>query len=419
MKSVISARARGIAWLCTLVYFASYLMRINFSVMIEEICKSTGNSRDALAVVLTGMTIFYGTGQVINGFLGDRISPNRMLTFGLILAAICNGAMFLSPSVPFMIAVWCVNGFAHAMLWPPIVRLLSTYLNDEEYSYAVVRVSWGSSFATIFLYLLCPVLLSFLSWRAIILSLAVVGIAIAVSWTLLYPRLFRSETKKAAVTEPGKKDPAPQKKGIPLPKSVFIPVVLIFLGIVLQGMLRDGVTTWMPSFLTDSFGFDAKQSIFYTVILAVFSIFSFAGANLLHNKLFKNEVTCAGFIFVLSAICAAVLYFIQSYAIASILLMSLVVAGMHGINLMLITIVPKRFVKSGRVSTFSGILNAGTYVGSAIASPAFPALQKHFGGWDVPILSWIVISALGAVVCLIAVPLWQRFRKSYADNPNI
>jgi OPA family glycerol-3-phosphate transporter-like MFS transporter len=419
MKSVISARARGIAWLCTLVYFASYLMRINFSVMIEEICKSTGNSRDALAVVLTGMTIFYGTGQVINGFLGDRISPNRMLTFGLILAAICNGAMFLSPSVPFMIAVWCVNGFAHAMLWPPIVRLLSTYLNDEEYSYAVVRVSWGSSFATIFLYLLCPVLLSFLSWRAIILSLAVVGIAIAVSWTLLYPRLFRSETKKAAVTEPGKKDPAPQKKGIPLPKSVFIPVVLIFLGIVLQGMLRDGVTTWMPSFLTDSFGFDAKQSIFYTVILAVFSIFSFAGANLLHNKLFKNEVTCAGFIFILSAICAAVLYFIQSYAIASILLMSLVVAGMHGINLMLITIVPKRFVKSGRVSTFSGILNAGTYVGSAIASPAFPALQKHFGGWDVPILSWIVISALGAVVCLIAVPLWQRFRKSYADNPNI
>lgn len=419
MKSVISARARGIAWLCTLVYFASYLMRINFSVMIEEICKSTGNSRDALAVVLTGMTIFYGTGQVINGFLGDRISPNRMLTFGLILAAICNGAMFLSPSVPFMIAVWCVNGFAHAMLWPPIVRLLSTYLNDEEYSYAVVRVSWGSSFATIFLYLLCPVLLSFLSWRAIILSLAVVGIAIAVSWTLLYPRLFRSETKKAAVTEPGKKDPAPQKKGIPLPKSVFIPVVLIFLGIVLQGMLRDGVTTWMPSFLTDSFGFDAKQSIFYTVILAVFSIFSFMGANILHNKLFKNEVTCAGFIFILSAICAAVLYFIQSYAIASILLMSLVVAGMHGINLMLITIVPKRFVKSGRVSTFSGILNAGTYVGSAIASPAFPALQKHFGGWDVPILSWIVISALGAVVCLIAVPLWQRFRKSYADNPNI
>ena len=415
MKLKISARARGIAWLCTLVYFASYLMRINFSVMIEEICTNTGNSRDALAVVLTGMTIFYGTGQVINGFLGDRISPNRMLTFGLLLAALCNGAMFLAPSVPVMIAIWCVNGFAHAMLWPPIVRLLSTYLNDEEYSYAVVRVSWGSSFATIFLYLLCPVFLSFLGWRTIILSLAVVGIAIAVSWTLLYPRLFRGE----AVKETSKKESAPKKKGVPLPKSVLIPVVLIFLGIVLQGMLRDGVTTWMPSFLTDSFGFDAKQSIFYTVVLAIFSIFSFMGANILHNKLFKNEVTCAGFIFILSAICAAVLYFIQSYAIASILLMSLVVAGMHGINLMLITIVPKRFVKSGRVSTFSGILNAGTYVGSAIASPAFPALQKHFGSWDVPILSWIAISALGAAVCLIAVPLWQKFRKSYADNPEV
>ena len=155
MKTKFSMRARGIAWLCTLVYFASYLMRINFSVMIARICVDTGFSETELAVVLTGLTIFYGTGQIVNGFLGDRIPPNKMLTFGLCLAAACNVGLFFCTTVPLMTVVWCINGFAHAMLWPPIVRLLSTYLNDEEYSYAAVRVSWGSSFATIFLYLLC------------------------------------------------------------------------------------------------------------------------------------------------------------------------------------------------------------------------------------------------------------------------
>lgn len=416
MKSKFSARARGIAWLCTLVYFASYLMRTNFAVMIARICADTGHSETALSSVLVGMTIFYGTGQVVNGFLGDRIPPRLMLTFGLSLAAACNIGMFFCESIPLMTAVWCVNGFAHAMLWPPIVRLLSTYLSDEEYSYAAVRVSWGSSFATIFLYLLCPLLLSVLSWRMIILCLALVGIAIAVVWVLVSPRLFR---EKAPAPESGKPADAPKPKGVPLPASVFFPVVLIFLGIVLQGMLRDGVTTWMPSLLSDSFGFDVEDSIFYTVILAVFSILSFSGANLLHRKLFENEVTCAGAIFIFSALSAVLLFFLQGSAVASVLLMALVVAGMHGINLMLITVVPKRFLKSGKVSTFSGILNAGTYVGSAIATPAFAAIAEHFGSWSVTILVWIAVSVLGAAVCLVAVPMWKKFRKNYADNPEL
>ena len=418
MKLKISARARGIAWLCTLVYFASYLMRTNFAVMIAKICEDMGETKTALAVILSGMTVFYAIGQIINGILGDRIPPSRMLTLGLLLAAVCNAAMFFAEAIPVMTVIWCVNGFAHAMLWPPIVRLLSTYLTDEEYNYAVVRVSWGSSFATIFLYLLCPLLLGLLSWRTIILLLAVVGAAIAVVWTLLSRRLFGTEkpkTEEASEEVPEK----PAKKGVPLPKTVFLPIVLIILGIILQGMLRDGVTNWMPSFLSDSFGFDVETSILYTVVLALFSILTFSAADLLHRTIFKNEVTCAGAIFMIAAIAAALLYFIKDYAIAAILLMSVIVAGMHGINLMLITVVPKRFVKSGRVSTFSGILNAGTYAGSAIASPAFAAIAEETGSWNVVILVWVGISALGALVCFVVAPLWRHFRKTYSDNPSV
>lgn len=425
MKTRFSARTRGIAWLCTLVYFASYLMRTNFAVMIAKICEDMGESKTALSVILTGMTICYGAGQVVNGVLGDRISPNRMLTVGLLLAASCNIGMFFCTQIPLMTAVWCVNGFAHAMLWPPIVRLLSTYLNDEEYSYAAVRVSWGSSFATIFLYLLCPVFLSFMNWRTIILCLAIIGIAIAVIWTLLFPKLFKAPSTDASIAADSSKTTyessvsEKKKADAPLPKSVFISVILIFIGIVLQGMLRDGVTNWMPSLLSESFNIPTEDAITCTVILAVFSILSFSGANFLHHKFFKNEVTCAGVIFILAAACAGLLLFIQSSVILTTLLTAIVVAAMHGINLMLITVVPKRFVKSGKVSTFSGILNAGTYVGSAIATPAFAAIAEISGSWSTTILVWLVISAVGAGICFIAVPLWKKFRKNYSDNPNI
>ena len=169
--------------------------------------------------------------------------------------------------------------------------------------------------------------------------------------------------------------------------------------------------------MNESFGLGEELSILSTVILAVFSMISFSVASILHSKLLKNEVTCAAVIFGFSSACALILYFANEYlnsAIISALLLSLIVAGMHGINLMLITIVPKRFAKSGKVSTFSGLLNACTYVGAAIATYGVAAIAESFS-WGVTILVWTGVAALGAIVCFFVVPVWQRFKKEYAE----
>ena len=151
MENIITKRAKNITLMCTLVYFASYLTRINFAVMMVKICADMNALKTELAVVVTGLTIVYGVGQVISGVIGDKIKPQYMLTAGLSLASACNIAMFFCNTIPAMTVVWCINGFAQSMLWPPIVRIMSTYLADHEYSYAAVRVSWGSSIATIIL----------------------------------------------------------------------------------------------------------------------------------------------------------------------------------------------------------------------------------------------------------------------------
>ena len=417
MENTIRPRAKAIAWACTLVYFASYLMRINFAVMIVKICSDMQVSKTDLAIVLTGLTIAYGTGQIISGMLGDKIKPQLLLTIGLALAAVCNVSMFFCTSIPVMTVVWSINGFAHSMLWPPIVRLMSTYLTDNEYGYSAVRVSWGSSFATIFLYLFCPFMLNFMPWRPIMLICAAGGLAIMVFWILVNPRLFTEPIANSRNTKASDKT-SPQ--GTRLPGFVYFPVILIMLGIILQGMLRDGVQNWMPTILSETFPdiLTEEGSIALTVVLAIFSVISFAVFDTLHRKVFKNEVFCAAMIFVLSAVCAAVLYissFFSSSLIISVLFMGLIVASMHGINLMLITVVPKRFVKSGKVSTYSGLLNACTYIGAAISTYGFAALAESFG-WNVTILTWIIISVAGLGVCLAATPIWKKFRKEYADT---
>ena len=412
MDTLISPRAKKIAWLLALLYFSSYVMRINFTVMLVKVISETSSTKSALSVVLTALTVAYGAGQVLSGVLGDKLKPSHLLTAGLGLATVCNIAMFFSSSIPAMTVIWGINGLAHALLWPPIVRLMSMHLTDAEYGYAAVRVSWGSSAATILLYLACPLLLRVMSWRTVMLLCALFGACVTLLWVAVNGRLLQKTRTEEAQ---GKNDT--DTKHPPLPRFVYFPIAMIMLAIILQGMLRDGVTNWMPSYLLETFALPEEDAIIATVILALFSMLSFFVFDVLHRKLLKNEVFCAAMIFVLATAAAAILYPLNLFfpsPLPSMLLMAIIVGSMHGINLMLITVVPKRFIKSGKVSTYSGILNACTYIGAAISSWGFAALAESFG-WSTTILFWIVIAALGALISLFTAPLWRKFRREYAD----
>lgn len=404
--AIVDKRCKSAAWLCTLLYFASYIMRINFAVVIVKVCSEMSMDKSELSVVLVGMTIAYGAGQIISGLLGDKVKPIDLLFYGVCLATACNVAMFFCHSVASMTIVWCINGLAHAFLWPPMVRLLASNFSDSEYLYSVVRVSWGSSIATILLYLVCPMLLYVMSWRYIILLCASFGVIAAIAWKLNASKIF----DVVADCENGKNGEE-EGRAIKMPLAIYVPLILIMVGIVLQGVLRDGVTNWMPSYMMETFGMTEENSILTAVIPAVFSIVAFEVFGKLQQKLIKNEVLCACSIFGLAAASALVMYLISGGAAVSALLMGVIIGCMHGVNLMLITVVPKRFVKYGKVSTVSGVLNACTYVGSSISTYGFAFLAEN-KGWGFTIGMWAIISAAGMAICLITSFLWKKYYKN-------
>ena len=412
MKTTIAKRTKHISWLLLLMYFGSYIMRINFAVMMVRICSDMSVTKTDLAIVVTALTISYGVGQVISGFVGDKIKPQYLLTAGLALAIVCNVTMFFCTSIPVMTVVWAINGLAHAMLWPPIVRLISTFIPSEEYSYASVRVSWGSSIATIVLYLVCPLLLSFMNWRSIILACAGIGVCIMAVWLATSGKLFADELMlvraEQKTTDKGK------ARNIPIPALAIFPVIFVIIGIIFQGMMRDGVTNWMPSFLLETFNLPEDSSILATVILAVFSLFSFWVFDVIYRKFIKNEVLCGGVIFGIALVAATALYIVNkltSSVLVSMLLMAVIVGCMHGVNLMLIAIVPKSFAKYGKVSTMSGLLNSCTYIGAAIATSGFAALAEASNSWDLTLFVWIMICVVGTAACVVAAPVWKKFKE--------
>lgn len=383
------------AYLFAAIYTVSYLTRINYGAIISEMERATGIAKDLLSLSLTGSFITYGAGQIISGVAVDRISPKKMITIGLSLTTLMNYLLPMCNSSYSMLAVWCVNGFAQSMMWPPIVKMMSNLFSEEDYKKAAVIVSWGSSIGTILVYLLAPMVLSLLSWKWVFILTATIAMVTTVLWQgfSYQPKLIQAaETKEKANV-----------------KVLFKPMMIAAMAaICLHGMLRDGVTTWMPSYIIETYHWGAASSILTGVILPVFSILCFQLATWLYRKVFTNLLQCAGVFYGMGLVAAILLYWVTGKnAVYSVLLSAILSGAMHGVNMMLISMLPRYFQKYGLTGTASGILNACTYVGSAISTYGIAVLSQRIG-WQSTVLIWAVIALLGTILCFAAIPNFKK-----------
>ncbi len=385
-------------YLCAFIYFISYVTRINYGAIIAEMVADTGLSKSALSAALTGSFITYGAGQIISGIFGDRYQPKTLVSLGLVTTICMNLLLPFCTSSVMMTAVWCINGFAQSFMWPPIVKLLTSLLTHEEYARDCIKVSWGGSLGTIAVYLLSPALIVMSGWRCVFWVSAAFGVAGLLLWWRLCPTI--------AMTTAAKSDtPASVAGKHPLFSLLGI---LVMLSIVLQGILRDGVTTWTPSYISETYHIGEAIAILTGVLLPLFGMVMHYLAGLLYRKVFPCPPVCTGIIFAIGTLSSLMLVFFSSTnATVSVLFSALLNGCMHGANLLLVCIVPPLMAKGNNVSTVSGVLNACTYVGSALSTYAFPLIAEN-AGWSATLTSWLWVGVAGTAVTLLCVPLWKR-----------
>ncbi len=402
MKKLLSQKnVTMLIWLASLVYFVSYLTRINYSAVLLEIVKTQNITKSAASMALTASSVTYGAGQLISGFLGDKIKPKYIILTGILTASTMNFLIFITSSVYAMTAIWAINGFAQAMLWPPLVRILTDMLTTDNYKKASVNVSVASSVATIAIYLITPLFITFLNWRSLFFITSLCGYGMAFLWIKTINALEKKKEPYKPENIEFKTNESEKKK---IPGNIIVFLVLVMLAIAMQGILRDGITTWMPTYISETFNLGSAISILTGIILPLFSIVCFKISSWLNRKVITNELTCAAVIFAAGAASALLLCMNSSFnAAISVALSAIITGAMHGVNLMLITMLPPYFAKYGKVSFVSGLLNSCTYVGSAISTYGVAVLSDKFG-WGITTLSWGIVALAGTVLCAICIP---------------
>lgn len=372
------------------------MTRHNYRAAVAEIVWSLGVTKAMASMAVTGSFLTYGIGQIFNGFIGDRIKPKTMIFLGLCATTLCNVVMSKLSSVYIMTAVWCINGFAQSMLWPPLTRIMSENLSADRYRKTVTAVITASSLATISIYFIVPLCITLSGWRAVFLLSAAFGLTAGIIWLISIDRLTESNK------EPGEKEKEKTATPVVSFKSLIFGSGLIYVIIILMahGILRDGITTWMPSYINDVYQFGTSLSILNTAILPIFSVISLSFASRLFKSV-QNELKASAILWSLGFISSFIFVFVYaSQAFVSILMMALVTGCMHGVNLMLIGVFPARFKDTGRVSTVSGLLNAFTYLGSALSTYGIAAVSDHYG-WKTTVLLWCIIACIGTLLSFV------------------
>ena len=403
-------QAIRLTFLCTAVYFVSYLSRINLAAVMVDLVHSGFTARQTAALALTLCSIAYGTGQILSGWLGDRFKPQNIILIGFVLTAAMNLSVSMLESARLLPVLWAINGLAQACMWPPLVAIMAVHLDQQAYSRACVWVNWGSAFATIAIYLGSPLLIRWGSFQTVFAFSGIAAITMAVLWKVLFSLWFEGEATSQAVIGTPEETP----KAEPFTRSALVLMGLVMIAIVLQGALRDGVTNWMPTFVCESFGLDSSSAIMTGVLLPIFQILCSQAGAWLFRKFNSHEAITSGVIFAVGTVAAVLLALVMAHSIAlSALFMAALAGCMHGVNFVLIGMVPRQFRRFGRVGLVSGVLNSCTYLGSALSTYGIALLSLSMG-WGGTISLWIGIALAGAVICLLIAKKWTAFRRNDA-----
>ena len=402
-------RVPSIVLLCAFVYLISYLGRLSFAAVTVDMIENDGFDKTLLAIPLTAISVTYGFGQLLFGYLGDKLSPEKMIFCGLLLTSGMNLSIpFTYFSVPIMTVMWSINGFAQAMMWPPIVKILTPHLSPQVYRKNIFLIGWGSSLGTIIVYLFAPVAISVTSWRSVFFFSSVLALIVSIIWIC---SIYKSEAAAAAAYKNKTEVKAVLDKPEPFKGFAVGLLLIIVAAVAMQGVLRDGIATWMPTYITEVFKVESTISILTGVALPAFSMVTIWASAIIYRRCIRNESLCAAFFFVLCTLSVGVLTFASSAsAVLSVSMLMVANAATHGVNMMYTSMVVPNFARYGKTSFVTGLINSATYVGSALSTFGVAFIAECFG-WGGTMVSWLIVSVVGTAIALLSTPWLNRLKK--------
>ena len=402
------ARTQVLVLLC-LMYAISYIDRANISTAAPSIQQDLGLTDTQLGVALAAFSVPYALLSIFGGVIGAKIGPRRALALIGVMWGIATIATGFSVGLASLIGARLLLGLSESGAFPVATQVMSRWMPTKRYGLAQGVVHSSSRLGNALAPLVVAALIAIAGWRE---SFFVVGV-LSVLWAVLWFSMFRNRPSGVRGITQQELDELPpqaqeQAARLPVPWKLLLrtlaPVVFVDFG---YGWTLWVFLTWLPSFLSQSFGLALSSfALFTSLVLGAGVIGDTVGgtlSDLLARRMrtpaaARRTLILTGLIGSLLALTPLV--FTHALVIATI---SLAVAFffLELTNAPLWAI--PMDVAPVWAGTASGVMNTGFGIAGILSPIVFGALVQS-AGWRVPFIVSIALLGAAAVVAGIMRP---------------
>jgi MFS family permease len=285
--------------------------------------------------------LVYGLLNYPSGHWCDRFGRKFFIMLFLLIASAATMLMAFAPSYICLLLLCALAGLGGGLYHPPGTALISDHFERSQRGGALGFHASGGALGILLAFVMVGGIASVWNWKAAVIALAAIGFALALCFHLL---VWDIEELPDAASNGGQNGEASTVSFWTLLK--WLPYMFLLYGIVM--FVWKGAYTWIPTYLTETYGFTPGRAITFSVILPVIGIFS----NYIMGKLsdrWGRKLT----LFLVFA-CLALCFFFLFLGQRTFL-------------------IPLLFLFGFAINSFSGIINAyiGDYLPPQVLGRAF------------------------------------------------
>ena len=351
--------------------------------------------------ISTSFYISYAAGQMLNGMLIEKKNPYAVGIVGIIGGGLMNLLFPMAHSFEVLLALRFIAGYCMSMLWPSIMQMMVGNMEHDDLVQALVRIASSMALGTLSSYLLSAALTKFFSWKSAFIVPGAMILLSAAFWMTLRPMADQGGQRQSE----GLTDEVPKTGNTPLPlvQLILIPAFIwSILPTICHGVIKDGVTSWVPTYICEEFGKTTSFAAFVSMVIPIVNLSGAYMAKFVYRKLDENVFLSAAMFFALATLLLlGMLGFAGNNIVITLILFAMTASAMMAVNVLFINLFLLQFEKHGRSASVSGMLNAIAYGGSAAASGLIGVLSSA-KGWSATVGSWCIVMGIAFAVCMCA-----------------
>ncbi len=399
-KRRVSASNMVLFLLC-LMYFVTYLDRVNIATAGGEIMKDLGMSNTQFGLILSAFAYPYAIFQVIGGSVGDKFGARRtLLVCGLIWAS----ATILTGLVGGLISLFLARvllGFGEGATFPTATRAMQNWTAPGKRGFAQGITHAFARLGNAVAPPIVAVLIYHVGWR---LGFVVLGVA-SFAWVVVWYLYFRDDPKDHPAITPEELAVLPEPRKVGAKQNIpwgrltmrILPVTLTYF---CYGWTLWLFLGWLPSFFKLNYGLDLKNSalfasgVFFAGVVGdtLGGVFSDRILKKTGNlKLARLSVIVVGFLGAAASLTGV--FFTKDLTLVALLLSS-------GFFFAELVIGPIWSVPMDIAPTYSGtaagLMNTGSAVAAIISPIVFGMIVDMTGSWTLPFVGSIGLCLVGA-----------------------